>query len=229
MTLNHLTTQELTKKALWRFLAGIPILGAMFFLPAGTIFYWQAWLYLAVLFIPMLLMLRYLIKHEPDLLERRLRMKEKEAEQKLIITLSNLYILAIFLLPGFDRRYGWSDVPVPVALLADLIVLLGYGLFMLVLKENRYAGRTIEVEAQQQVITGGPYAWVRHPLYLAVLVMIVFSPLALGSYWAMIPMILLPVLLVARIRNEEAVLLRELAGYEAYVEKTKYRLIPGVW
>ena len=178
MTTSHLTTQELTKKALWRFLPGIPILAAMFFLPAGTIYYWQAWVYLAVLFTPMFLVVGYFIKHEPDLLERRLRMKEKEAKQNLIVTLSNLYILAAFLLPGFDRRYGWSDVPVPVVLLADLIVLLGYGLFVLVLKENRYAGRTIEVEAQQQVITSGPYAWVRHPMYLAMLVMFIFSSLA---------------------------------------------------
>ncbi len=229
MTTNHLTTQDLTQKALWRFLAAIPVLGAVFFLPAGTIYYWQAWLYMAVLLMPMFLVLGYFIKTAPDLLERRLRMKEKEAEQKLIITLSSLYFLAIFLLPGFDRRYGWSEVSVPMVLLADFFVLVGYGLFVLVLKENRYAGRTIEVEAQQPVITTGPYALVRHPMYLAVLVMVVFSPLALGSYWTMIFIILLPVLLAARIRNEEKVLLRELAGYEGYMATTKYRLIPGVW
>lgn len=229
MSINHLSTQELTQKALGRVLAGLLILGAMFFLPAGTIYYWQAWVYLAVLFIPMLIFLLYLIRHEPDLLERRLRMKEREAEQKLIIKLSTLYFLGIYLVPGFDQRYGWSDVPVPVVLMADLIVLLGYGLFVLVLKENRYASRIVEVEAQQQVITTGPYSWVRHPLYLAVALMYIFSPLALGSYWAMLPTILLLVLLVARIQNEEKVLLRELAGYEAYRQETKYRLIPGVW
>lgn len=229
MTAKHLSTQELTQKALGLVLAGILILGAMFFLPAGTIYYWQAWVYLAVLFIPMLFVLLYLIRHEPDLLERRLRMKEREVEQKRIITLSTLYFLVVYLLPGFDQRYGWSDVPVPVALVADLIVLGGYGLFVLVLRENPYASRIVEVEAQQQVITTGPYSLVRHPLYLAVLVMVIFSPLGLGSYWAMLPTILLLVLLVARIRNEEEVLLRELAGYEAYRQKTKYRLIPGVW
>lgn len=135
---------------------------------AGTIYYWQAWVYLAILFIPMLGVLLYLIRHEPDLLERRLKMKEREVEQKRIITLFALYFLVVCLLPGFDRRFGWSDVPVPVVLMADLIVLLGYGLFVLVLKENRYASRIIEVEAQQQVITTGPYSLVRHPLYLAV-------------------------------------------------------------
>ena len=158
-----------------------------------------------------------------------MRMREKEAEQKLIIKLSYLYFLAAFLLPGFDQRYGWSAVPAPVVVMADLIVLLGYALFFLVLKENRYASRIIEVEQQQQVITTGPYALVRHPMYLAVLLMYIFSPLALGSYWAMIPTILLPVLLVARIRNEEKVLTRELAGYQAYRQKIKYRLIPGAW
>lgn len=229
MSVNHLSTHELTKIALSRVLAALLSLGAMFFLPAGTIFYWQAWLYLAVLFIPMLLVLRHLLRHAPDLLERRLRMKEKEVEQKLIIKLSTFYFLVAFLLPGFDQRYGWSDVPAAIVLMADLVVALGYGLFVLVLKENRYASRIVEVEENQPVITGGPYRLVRHPLYLAVLLMVVFSPLALGSYWAMLPTLLLPVVLVARIRGEEVVLLRELCGYEAYVEKTKYRLIPGVW
>ena len=201
----------------------------MFFLPAGTIFYWQAWLYLVVLIIPMLLMLRYFIKRAPDLLERRLRMQEKEAEQKLIIKLLFLYFVVSFLLPGFDQRYGWSSVPVVGVIAANIVVLLGYGLYALVLKENRYASRIIEVEENQPVITTGPYALVRHPMYLAVLLMYVFSPLALGSYWAMLPTILLPVLLLARIRNEEKVLLRDLAGYGAYQQETKYRLIPGVW
>jgi len=184
MHVNQLSRRELLRKASGRFLAAILILGAMFFLPAGTIFYWEAWAYLAILFIPVLFVLLYLIKNEPDLLERRMRMREKEAEQKLIIKLSFLYFLAAFLLPGFDQRYGWSSVPAPVVLMADLIVLLGYALFFLALKENRYASRIIEVEPQQQVITTGPYALVRHPMYLAVLLMYIFSPLALGSYWA---------------------------------------------
>ena len=229
MSVNQLSRRELLRKVSGRFLAAILILGAMFFLPAGTIFYWEAWTYLAILFIPVLLVLLYLIKNEPDLLERRMRMREKEAEQKLIIKLSFLYFLVAFLLPGFDQRYGWSSVPTPVVIMADMIVLLGYALFFLVLKENRYASRIIEVEQQQQVITTGPYALVRHPMYLAVLLMYIFSPLALGSYWAMIPTILLPILLVARIRNEEKVLTKELAGYQEYRQKIKYRLIPGVW
>jgi protein-S-isoprenylcysteine O-methyltransferase Ste14 len=216
-------------KALWRFLAGIPILGAMFFLPAGTLFYWEAWVYMAITFIPMLFVVAYFIKNAPELLERRLRMREKEAAQKLIIKLSSLYFLIAFLLPGFDKRYGWSSVPATVVIIADVIVLLGYAFFALTLKENQYASRIIEVEEQQKVITTGPYALVRHPMYLAVSVMYIFSPLALGSYWAMLPTILLLILLVARIRNEERVLLRELKGYQEYTQQTPYRLIPGIW
>jgi protein-S-isoprenylcysteine O-methyltransferase Ste14 len=216
-------------KALWRFLPGIPILGAMFFLPAGTLFYWEAWVYMAIIFIPMAFVVAYFIKNEPELLERRLRMREKEAEQKLIIKLSYLYFLIAFLLPGFDKRYGWSSVPATGVIIADVMVLLGYAFFALVLKENQYASRIIEVEEQQKVITTGPYAWVRHPMYLAVSVMYIFSPLALGSYWAMLPTILLLILLVARIRNEERVLLGELKGYREYTQQTKYRLIPGIW
>jgi protein-S-isoprenylcysteine O-methyltransferase Ste14 len=156
-------------------------------------------------------------------------MREKEAQQKLIIKLSSLYFLIAFLLPGFDKRYGWSSVPATVVISADVIVLLGYAFFALVLKENQYASRIIEVEEQQKVITTGPYALVRHPMYLAVSVMYIFSPLALGSYWAMIPTLLLLILLVARIRNEERVLLRELKGYQEYTQQTRYRLIPGIW
>jgi protein-S-isoprenylcysteine O-methyltransferase Ste14 len=229
MGVNHLSSHQLIMKALWRFLAGIPILGAMFFLPAGTLFYWEAWVYMAITFIPMLFVVAYFIKNAPELLERRLRMREKEAAQKLIIKLSSLYFLIAFLLPGFDKRYGWSSVPATVVIIADVIVLLGYAFFALTLKENQYASRIIEVEEQQKVITTGPYALVRHPMYLAVSVMYIFSPLALGSYWAMLPTILLLILLVARIRNEERVLLRELKGYQEYTQQTPYRLIPGIW
>lgn len=174
MSVNQLSRWELLRKVLGRYLAALLILGAMLFLPAGTIFNWEAWAYLAILFIPMLLVLLYLIKNKPDLLERRMRMREKEAEQKLIIKLSYLYFLAAFLLPGFDQRYGWSTVRAPVVVMADMIVLLGYAIFFLALKENRYASRIVEVEQQQRVITAGPYALVRHPMYLAASLMYIF-------------------------------------------------------
>jgi protein-S-isoprenylcysteine O-methyltransferase Ste14 len=212
-----------------RLAIAIPILLAMFFLPAGTIAYWEAWTYMAVLFIPMFFVFIYLIKNEPKLLARRMKMKEKEAEQKLIIKLSYIPFLIAFLLPGFDKRFGWSKVPVEVVVFADILVLLGYGMFFLVLKENPYASRIVEVEPEQTVITSGPYAKVRHPMYSGVLLLYIFSPLALGSYWAIIPTIFIIPFIVARILNEEKVLARDLKSYKDYMLKTRFRLIPGIW
>ena len=212
-----------------RFIPGFFVLGGMFFLPAGTFAYWEAWTYIAVLFIPMFFVFIYLVKKEPELLARRMKMKEKEAEQKLIIKLSYIPFLVAFLLPGLDKRFGWSNVPVVVVLIADILVLISYGIFFLVIKENPYASRIVEVEPEQTVITSGPYAKVRHPMYSVVLTMYLFSPLALGSYWAIIPIIFIIPLIVARILNEEKVLLRDLDGYEEYMQKTRYRLIPGIW
>lgn len=225
----HLSKSELIKMVFTRLLIFIPLMFVMFFLPAGTFAYWEAWLYITVLLIPMVLVLIYLLKNNPELLERRMRMREKEPSQKLIIKLGSLYYLLIFLIPGFDKRFGWSNVPVVIVIVADVLVLLGYGIFFLVLRENRYASRIIEVEPGQEVISTGPYAIVRHPMYLGVSLIYIFSPLALGSYWAMIPSMLIIPLLVVRIRNEESVLERELKGYKEYMQKTKYRLIPGIW
>ncbi|MBM4307396.1 MAG: isoprenylcysteine carboxylmethyltransferase family protein [Deltaproteobacteria bacterium] len=225
----HLPQSELIKMVFVRLLIFIPLLLVMFFLPAGTFAYWEAWLYLTVLIIPMVLSLIYLLKNDPELLERRMRMREKEASQKLVAKLGALYCLIVFLIPGFDKRYGWSNVPVVIVIVADVLVLLGYGIFFLVLRQNRYASRIIEVEPGQEVISGGPYAMVRHPMYLGVSLMYILSPLALGSYWAMIPALLIIPLLVVRIRNEETMLGRELKGYKEYMQKTKYHLIPGIW
>ena len=226
---NQLPQGKLTKMVSVRLLVFIPLLLAMFFLPAGTFAYWEAWVYLTVLLIPMVLVLIYLLRNDPELLERRMRMREKESEQKLIIKISYLYFLLVFLLPGFDKRLGWSNIPVVVVIVADVLVLVGYGMFFLALRENRYASRIIEVEQEQKVISSGPYAIVRHPMYLGISLMYILSPLALGSYWAAIPSLLIIPLLVARIRNEESVLGRELKGYKEYMQKTKYRLIPGIW
>jgi len=207
----------------------IAALGAMLFLPAGTFDYWQAWAYLAILIIPMIFVLTYLIGRDPELLERRMRMREKETEQKLIIKLSILFFVIALLIPGFDKRFGWSSVPLEVIVTADVIVLAGYMVFVLVLRENRYASRIVEVERKQKVVTTGPYAVVRHPMYSGALLMWGFSPLALGSYWGMIPNVLLVVLIVARIRNEEKILNRQLEGYSEYTQKVRYRLVPGIW
>jgi len=219
----------LIKKVVLRFGMFIVVMGLMFFLPAGTIKYWEAWAYMAILVIPMIIFLFYLIKHDPELLERRMKMKEKETEQKTIIKIGSLIFILIYLIPGFDQRYGWSSVPVATIIIADIIVFSGYLLFVRVLMENSYASRIVEVELQQKVITTGPYRIVRHPLYSAVFLMYCFGPLALGSYWAMIGSVLLIVILVARIKNEEKVLSRELEGYQDYLQKTKYRLVPGIW
>jgi protein-S-isoprenylcysteine O-methyltransferase Ste14 len=212
-----------------RFVLVILIMAAMFFLPAGTLNYWQAWIFMAILLVPMCLVLAYFLKKDPELLERRMRTKEKEPEQKAIIKLSYPLFLAAFLLPGFDRRFGWSMVPPFAVIAADIIVLAGYGLVFLVMRENRYLSRVVEVEQKQNVISTGPYAVVRHPMYAAVIPMYFFSPLALGSFWALIPAAAIPLVIIARIFNEEKVLGKDLEGYSDYSRRVKYRLIPGVW
>ncbi len=215
--------------ALVRLVAGFVLVLATLLLPAGTIAYWQAWMYTGVLFVPVTLVFGYLLAKDPALLERRMRTTERSAERRRLLTLAPVWFLLAFVLPGLDRRFGWSHVPVPVVIAADVLVLLGYGLFVLVLRENSYASRVVEVEEGQPVITTGPYAIVRHPMYLAVLVMFLASPLALGSWWAVISTLPIVALFVGRIENEERLLARELGGYRAYAETTRYRLVPGVW
>ncbi|MCC7448706.1 MAG: isoprenylcysteine carboxylmethyltransferase family protein [Anaerolineae bacterium] len=212
-----------------RFLTIFIILSAILFLSAGTFAYWEAVVYLAIVFIPMLLIFVYLLRTAPDLLERRMRLRERETAQKQLISLSYLYFLVIFLLPGFDRRFEWSDVPAAMVLVADALVLVSFGIVYLVFRENRYSSHVVEVEAKQTVISSGSYSVVRHPMYVGNILMYVFSPLALGSYWATVPALLIIPLIVARITNEEKVLVKELGGYQAYMEKIRYRLVPGIW
>lgn len=218
-----------TLAAVMRLVIGIPIIGALFFLPAGTLDYWQAWVWLATLFIPMGVSLIYLVRMDPALLERRTRTNEMRPEQRRIIMASVVYLLVTFLLPGFDVRYGWSNVPAWLSLAADGVVLGSYILYVLVLKTNTFASRVVEVEQGQQVITSGPYSLVRHPMYLAMIMMMTATPLALGSYWAMLPSIGFILLLAARAKNEEELLLVELKGYREYTQKIRYRLFPGIW
>ena len=229
MTETHLTRSALTRIVLVRYLEALLLLAAMFFLSAGTFAYWQAWLYLAMLFIPMAFVMAYLLKNDPELLERRMRFREKETAQKRIIGLSWLWFLLAFLLPGIDQRFGWSHVPVIIVLAAELLVLLGYGIVVWVFRENSYASRVIEVAQQQEVIDSGPYALLRHPMYAGAIIMYIFSPLALGSWWAMIPALPIIPILILRILNEEDILLRDLPGYADYRSKVRYRLLPGVW
>ncbi len=220
---------RLKKIAFVRMLLGLSFFGLLFFLPAGTFRYWQAWTYMTILFVPGTGAVVCFFKRDPELLERRMRAREKEPAQKRIFLFYLPLSLAALVVPGLDRRFDWSSVPVAVVIISDVIIILGYCLFVRVLLENRYASRIIEVEQGQQLVTTGPYAVVRHPMYVAVSVMILFSPLALGSYWAMIPGALVMIPLIARIHYEEKALLNELEGYREYTLRTRYRLIPGVW
>ncbi len=208
---------------------GMIFIGAMFFWPAGTFDYWQAWMWLAVLFLSLIFILVYLAQRDPALLDRRARYGETRPEQRIIIALSALLYLAAFLLPGFDRRFGWSNIPAWVSIAAQIIVLASLVFIFWVYKTNTYASRVVEVQEEQQVIASGPYALVRHPMYLGMILMMILSPLALGSWWAVLPTLVLPFILAARAKDEEALLADELKGYREYMQKTRYRLFPGIW
>ena len=219
----------LTKKAVLYFFAALVATGLFFFLPAGTLDYWQAWLFIACLFIPVLFVGVYFIKNNPEFLERRFKFKEKEKEQKRIIDFSKIFFVIAFFIPGLDRRYGWSHVPFELVIFADLVFLLGYYLTFMVFKQNSYAGRTVEIFKGQKLVSTGLYSIVRHPMYSAQLLIYLSCPIALGSYVAFPFFLAMPVILVYRLLNEEKVLLRGLPGYAAYQKKVRYRLIPGVW
>jgi protein-S-isoprenylcysteine O-methyltransferase Ste14 len=229
VTFSQERRSQLLNQVILRFGLAGPVMAAVFFLTAGTPDYWQAWTYMAVLLVPMCLVLAYLFKKEPALLERRLRLKEKEPEQRAIILCSYPVFLAAFLLPGLDRRLGWSTVPAWLVLAADVIVLVSYGLVFRVMRENRYLSRVVEVDQEQKVVSTGPYARVRHPMYAAIIPLYLFSPLALGSFWALIPAAFIPLLLIARMFHEEKLLSHKLAEYRKYARRVKFRLIPGVW
>lgn len=228
MTLHH-TRKELFRLIISRFFMALVLLAAVIIIPAWSLAYWQAWLYLVVLFIPLIFVVSYLFKHNPDLLERRMRTGEKQKEQKWIILIAWIPFLLGFVLPGFDVRLGWSHVPPVMVVLGDLLVLAGYAIVFFTFRENRYASRIVEVEEEQTVISSGPYSIVRHPMYTGSALLYTFSPLALGSYWAMIPAAFILPVLVARIINEEKMLVNELKGYVEYRQKVRYRLIPGIW
>lgn len=229
MNESQISRSELLKIVVTRFSLITLALMVMLFLPAGNLFFWEAWVYLAILIIPMLFVLAYLLKNNPGLLARRMRFREKEASQKRIVTFSFIPFLLAFILPGLDQRFGWSKTPLAVIVLAEIIVLTGYGIIFLVFRENQYASRIIEVEKGQTVIQSGPYAIIRHPMYLGSMLLYVFSPLALGSLWALIPGAMIIPVLVVRILDEEKILTRDLKGYPEYMQKTRYRLIPGIW
>jgi len=229
---SELTPQEmksLIKKLIVRFSLFPLLLGLIILLPAGTFDYWQVYLYFAVIVVPMLLVILYFLKNDPQFLERRVRTKEKEKQQKIIQITFTFLFLAGFIVSGFDKRFGWSDIPVSRVILADIFILLGYLLVFFVFKQNSYASRVVEVEQNQKVISTGLYRIVRHPMYIGILIMFIPTPIALGSYWGLISMGSIPFALALRILNEEKVLCHELPGYKEYCQTTRYRLIPFIW
>lgn len=227
--MNTVDVKRLKRTLIVRGVGAFCVFGLFFFLPAGTLRYWQAWMYTAILLVPMSLVVILFFKKDPEALERRMRTREKEKAQKRIVSLGTLPFVIGMLLPGFDRRWGWSSVPTWLVIIADVMVVLGYLVFVRVMMENRYLSRVVEVDRGQRIITTGPYAVVRHPMYSGTILLYIFTPLALGSYWALIPFALTLVVFPVRILNEEKLLLRELPGYKEYMEKTRFRLIPGVW
>jgi protein-S-isoprenylcysteine O-methyltransferase Ste14 len=216
-------------KAFIRFLLGFVLISLLIFLPAGTIRFFNGWLFIAGLLLPMILALLYLIVKDPELLEKRINLKEKEKEQKKYVKLSIILYVTAYIIPGLDYRFGWSDVPLWLVIGSLILMLAGYAMFMLVMMQNRYASRVIEIQKEQKLIDTGLYSVVRHPMYLAATILYLASSLVLGSYYALIPMAILPFLLGYRIINEEKILLKGLPGYDKYKEKTKYRMIPFIW
>jgi protein-S-isoprenylcysteine O-methyltransferase Ste14 len=212
-----------------RFIFAFLVLGLIFFLPAGTLTFWQAWVYIFIVAVPAIIIIKYLYKKDRKLLERRMRIKEKQQGQKSIVALSGLFFLVGFIIPGFDFRFHWSEMPLVIIIISDVLILAGYMLIALVFKTNSYASRIVEIEKGQKVITTGPYAVVRHPMYSGVLIFYIFSPLALGSYWAVIPALFMIPLIIARLKGEEKELIAILRGYDDYTKKTRHRLLPGIW
>lgn len=220
---------KLFLNALAKFIAGLLIVALLLFLPAGTIRYPGGLLFLCLLFIPMLLLGILMLARARDLLAKRLDVKEKQGTQKGVVAVMGLVFLGGFILAGLDFRFGWSKVPLPVVIVASVLFLVGYALYAEVMRENAYLSRTIKVEEGQTVVSSGLYAVVRHPMYTASTVMFLALPLILGSWYALIPFALYPVIMVIRIRGEEKLLTAELSGYEEYTRKVRYRLIPFVW
>ena len=221
--------KQLLMDGVKKFLAGIFLIGLLLFLPAGTIHYYNGWLFCGVLFIPVLIMGVVLYLKAPELLRKRLREKEEQAEQKSVVALSGLMFLAGFILAGLDFRFAWTQLPSWIVYAAAVAFLLGYAMFGEVMRENAYLSRTVEVQENQEVIDTGLYGIVRHPMYTATVVMFLAMPLVLGSAISFVVFLVYPFLIVKRIRNEEQVLEDGLAGYTEYKQKVKYRLIPFIW
>jgi protein-S-isoprenylcysteine O-methyltransferase Ste14 len=220
---------RLAAKVLVALVALMATMGGLVFVPAGTLHYWQAWAFLATFFMLATVFSFLLLLYDPRLLERRMKWGEKEPWQRLVMGVVSVLYFAGFVVAGYDHRYGWSNVPPWLVIASDALILAGYAFVYRVFQENTFAASVVEVEPEQRVISTGPYAIVRHPMYLGALPIVTLIPLALGSYWGLLVFAPLPALLVMRLLNEEQVLVRDLPGYEDYRRKVRWRLLPGVW
>lgn len=220
---------KLFVQAIMKFLLGVVLVGLFVFWPAGTLAYFQGWLFMGILFIPMFCAGIVMMFKNPDLLKKRLNAKEKEAEQDLVVKLSGLMFLVGFVMAGLNYRFGWYVLPRYVSVIASVIFLVAYALYAEVLRENTFLSRTIEVQENQTVVDTGLYGIVRHPMYAVTLLLFLAMPLVLGSLISFVIFMAYPFLIAKRIKNEEMLLERELAGYKEYKTKVRYRLIPFIW
>ena len=219
----------LMMQALLKGVSGLIAAMVLLFVPAGTFSYKNGWLFIALLFITMIVFGAFLLAKAPKLLEKRLHTRESQSEQKLVILLSSLLFVAVFVIAGLDYRFGWTKVPTAVVALGAVLLLTGYGMYMEVMRENAWLSRTVEIQEDQKVIDTGLYGLVRHPMYLATIILFLAMPLVLGSWITFVLMLLYPVVLVKRITGEEKVLEEGLPGYREYKKKVKYRLFPFIW
>ena len=224
--------KNVTLEAFAGFFAFLVIATLALFIPAWTITYWQAWLFLVVFFTPCLVITIYLMRKDPKLLERRITVgpaDEKETSQKIIQFFAQFSFLLILIVPALDHRYGWSVVSPYVNAIGDVLIVAGFYIVFLVFKENTYASALIEVDTDQKVIATGPYAWVRHPMYIGAFILLLGMPLALGSWWGILAVVPITAAIVYRLLDEERFLAKNLPGYLEYEQKVRYRLVPFVW
>ena len=216
-------------QAIAKVISGILLVGALLFLPAGSFLYWNAWLQMGILFIPMIVAGFVMMKKSPELLQKRLNAKEEQSEQKTVIILSGLMFLASFIIAGLNFRFKWIVLPDWIVYAATALFLIGYIIYAEVLRENVYLSRTVEVQENQKVIDTGLYGIVRHPMYMSTFVLFLSMPLVLGSVMSFVIMLLYIPIIAKRIRNEEQVLEKGLIGYSEYKKRVKYKVIPYVW
>ena len=215
--------------AIIKYVLGVLIVGCLLFIPANTFEYWNGWLFMGLLFIPMFIAGIILMIKNPELLAKRLNAKEKENEQKWILLFSGLMFLSGFILAGLNYRYQWIQIPNIIVIISSIIFIIAYTLYAEVLRENIYLSRTIEVQNNQKVIDTGLYGIIRHPMYAATILLFLAMPLVLGSIASFFIFLIYPIIIAKRIKNEEEVLEKELKGYAEYKKKVKYKLIPFVW